>query len=76
MSKDGPVESYIVRIYRRDAGRSTRVHGIVEQVGTDSRRSFRSMHELVAALGTAQGPHPRASSLPTAATARARRTKT
>jgi hypothetical protein len=43
MDSDGPVESFIVRIYRRDARRSTRVHGVVEQVGTGSRRSFRSM---------------------------------
>jgi hypothetical protein len=58
MDSDGPVESFIVRIYRRDARRSTRVHGVVEQVGTGSRRSFRSMRELVAALGTPPEPRP------------------
>jgi hypothetical protein len=51
MKRNGLVESYIVRIYRRDERNSTRVHGIVEQVGSNRSRSFNSMRELVVVLG-------------------------
>jgi hypothetical protein len=73
---DGPAESFIVRIYRRDARRSTSVHGIVEQVGTNSQRRFSSMRELVAALSTPQEPRRDDPGPPSRAPVRERRTKT
>ncbi|MEW6684208.1 MAG: hypothetical protein AB1451_15025 [Nitrospirota bacterium] len=44
------MESYIIRIYRRDANQTTRVEGIVEHVGTQQHHAFHSMQELVEAL--------------------------
>lgn len=41
------MESYIVRIYRRDQKQSTKVQGVVEQVGKQQRMTFHSLSELV-----------------------------
>lgn len=41
------MESYIVRIYRRGQKRSTKVEGVVEQVGKQQRMTFHSLGELV-----------------------------
>jgi hypothetical protein len=41
-----PVESYIVRIYRRDRECPERANGIVQQVENGSETSFADMHGL------------------------------
>jgi len=41
-----PPESYVVRIYRRNASMPGRVAGTVEVVGSGNQLSFRSMREL------------------------------
>jgi hypothetical protein len=41
------MESYIIRIYRRDAKRLTKVEGIVERAGATRRVTFHSLKELV-----------------------------
>jgi hypothetical protein len=41
-----PPESYVVRIYRRDARLPARVAGTVEAVGSGSEHSFRNLREL------------------------------
>lgn len=50
-------ESYVVRIYRRNATVPGRVAGMVEFVGSGSELSFRSLRELQRILaGAAQRP--------------------
>ena len=52
-----PPESYVVRIYRRNATLPGRVAGTVEVIGSGSELSFRSLRELQRILaGTAQRP--------------------
>lgn len=48
MQKTEPfiVDNYIVRIYRRDEENLRKIAGIVEQVGTEEKRSFHSLDEL------------------------------
>jgi hypothetical protein len=53
-----PPESYVVRIYRRDARVSTRVMGTVEVVGRDGERAFKSLHELQRILAGTAGGYP------------------
>jgi hypothetical protein len=43
------MESYIVRIYRRGHNDSDEIAGLVETVGTDEKRAFKSFSGLVAA---------------------------
>lgn len=40
------VESYIVRIYRRNRNSRSTVHGVVEDVETQDRRAFRDGAQL------------------------------
>lgn len=54
-----PPESYVVRIYRRNATVLGRVAGTVEVVGSGSELSFRSMRELQRILA-GQGVAPAA----------------
>lgn len=42
------MESYIVRIYRRDQKRSTKVEGVVECVGKQQRMAFHNLRDLMA----------------------------
>lgn len=61
MTRTEPVssapESYVVRIYRRNAAVPGRVTGTVEVVGSGSESSFRSLRELQKILaGPAQRP--------------------
>lgn len=42
------MESYIVRIYRRDQKRSTKVEGVVEKVSTQQRTVFHNLRDLMA----------------------------
>jgi hypothetical protein len=44
------MESYIVRVYRRGRDDPDEIAGLVETVGTDERRSFKSFSGLVAAI--------------------------
>ena len=51
------MESFIVRIYRREAKHRARLVGVVEKVGTANRKVFRTIQELWTVLA---GPnHPR-----------------
>jgi len=43
------MEDYIVRIYRRE-GENGGVFGVVEEVGVEGKKAFRSMAELVRLL--------------------------
>lgn len=45
------MDNYIIRIYRRDEEDLRKVAGIVEQVGTEEKRSFHNLDELWAILG-------------------------
>ena len=45
------MDSYIVRVYRRSMNKSgEEVAGLVEEVGTDNRRSFQTISGLVTTL--------------------------
>ncbi len=45
------MDSYIVRVYRRTTGTSgEEITGLVEEVGTEQRRSFQSIAGLVTTL--------------------------
>jgi hypothetical protein len=50
-----PPESYVVRIYRRNAAAPGRVAGTIEVVGSGSELSFRSMRELQRILAGQDG---------------------
>ncbi len=50
------METYVVRIYRRDPARPGKIVGIVEHVGTEHTLRFSNAEELSAIL-TAQGKH-------------------
>jgi hypothetical protein len=49
------MESYIVRLYRRDADQPGNLVGLVETVGQNEQRPFHNAEELVAILSE---PHP------------------
>ncbi len=54
------LESYVVRIYRRQPNAPGRVAGTVEAVGSGGETSFRSLRELQRILaGTAALSNPR-----------------
>jgi hypothetical protein len=44
------MENYIVRVYRRGQNDPDEVAGLVETVGTDEKRAFKSFSGLVAAI--------------------------
>lgn len=44
------MDSYIVRMYRRDADNPENLVGLVETVGEEAKRPFHSVGELVAIL--------------------------
>jgi hypothetical protein len=44
------MDSYIVRMYRRDADNPENLVGLVETVGEEAKRPFHSIGELVAIL--------------------------
>jgi hypothetical protein len=44
------MESYIVRLYRRDTANPENLVGLIETVGLDKTRSFHTVNELVAIL--------------------------
>ena len=46
------MENYIVRIYRRDDEQNT-IAGIVEVVGTQEKKTFKTHEELLAILNAA-----------------------
>jgi hypothetical protein len=49
------MESYVVRIYRRDAGSPQNLVGLVELVDINEEKSFVSFDELRAILVSKQG---------------------
>jgi hypothetical protein len=44
------MESYIVRLYRRDTTNPEKLVGLIETVGVDKTRTFHTVSELVAIL--------------------------
>lgn len=44
------MESYVVRIYRRDPKEPRRLVGVVEQAGAEGEQAFRDLDELLALL--------------------------
>lgn len=54
------MDSYIVRMYRRDAENPENLVGLVETVGEDGKRPFHTASELVAILSE---PHPLAANI-------------
>ena len=49
------MDSYIVRLYRRDTENPENLVGLVETVGAEEKRSFHTVNELMAILSE---PHP------------------
>lgn len=49
------MDSYIVRLYRRDNENPENLVGLVETVGAEEKRSFHTVKELMAILSE---PHP------------------
>ena len=49
------MDSYIVRLYRRDTENPENLVGLVETVGEEEKRSFHTVKELMAILSA---PHP------------------
>jgi hypothetical protein len=41
-----PLESYIVRIYRRDHDKPVEIAGVVESIEAEKKQAFKSMDEL------------------------------
>jgi hypothetical protein len=54
------METYIVRIYRREENRPHDLIGIVEAVGAGSNRAFRSVDELCTILNGPSNQNPAA----------------
>ena len=50
------METYVVRVYRRDPARPGEIVGIVEEVGMEHTQNFHNVDELNTIL-TAQGKH-------------------
>ena len=50
------MESYIVRIYRRDEDESHLMRGVIEEVGIDEQNSFGTKEELWNILSIAKKP--------------------
>ena len=48
--KDLTLDSYIIRIYRRDVDRGQELAGLVERIGNGKRQAFGSSEELWAFL--------------------------
>jgi hypothetical protein len=46
-----PIDSYLVRIYRRDPQEPRRVAGLVEIIERESSATFKSAEELMRILG-------------------------
>jgi hypothetical protein len=46
------VETYIVRIYRREPGAACELAGTVEEPGCPERKSFADVHELLSIFST------------------------
>lgn len=44
------MDSYVVRVYRRNQNNTEEIAGLVETVATDEKRSFRSFSGLVTAI--------------------------
>ncbi len=49
------MENYIVRIYRSDRKNPHRLIGLVEQVGVEGQKAFRSLEELWEILNPRRG---------------------
>ena len=49
------MESYVVRIYRRDAGSTQNIVGLVELVEVGKEKAFTNFDELRAILDSRQG---------------------
>jgi hypothetical protein len=49
------MESYVVRVYRRDAKDSEKLAGLVELVEVDEEKAFTSFDELRAILNSTPG---------------------
>ena len=54
--KDLTLDSYIIRIYRRDVDRGRELAGLVERIGNGKRQAFRSSEELWAFLTGSRPP--------------------
>ena len=50
LGKDLTLDSYIIRIYRRDVDRGRELAGLVERIGNGKRQAFGSSEELWAFL--------------------------
>jgi len=50
------METYVVRVYRRNSSRPAEIVGIVEQVGTERTLRFSNVEELNAILTTVTTP--------------------
>lgn len=48
------MQTYVVRIYRRDANDLENLIGIIEEVETGSKYEFRNLEELIAVLTGSQ----------------------
>lgn len=57
-------ESYVVRIYRREARNRDAVIGVVEAMPTGWQKPFRSLAELTAILAEARAGPPAEGALP------------
>jgi hypothetical protein len=47
------MESYVVRIYRRDPKNRRKLAGVVEQAGASGEQAFHDLKELMAILASA-----------------------
>lgn len=56
------LETYIVRIYRRDEKDSGHVVGMVERVGIKNHQTFRNLDELIQILSNRRNSPPTSSS--------------
>jgi hypothetical protein len=53
------LNSYLVRIYRRDEKNPSKIVGIVEEIGTDGKRAFECLDDLWEILSSPHTEVPR-----------------
>lgn len=49
------MDTYVVRIYRREGKNPHRLVGVVEEVGVEGKKAFRTLDELWAILAVPRG---------------------
>ena len=52
------MDSYLIRIYRREKDNPEGIVGIIEEIGTEKKHSFKSLSELTGIITKPKGGRP------------------